>query len=83
MIFVLDGAPEAKVTRLGITASKKVGGAVVRNRVKRLVREVYRLHKDGFPAGKRVVVVAKTEAAGLTRAAVERELLGAWRKRSQ
>jgi len=46
------------------------------------VREVYRLHKLGFPSGKRVVVVAKTEAVGLSLSDVERELLGAFRKRS-
>ncbi|GFE56981.1 ribonuclease P protein component [Geobacter sp. AOG1] len=36
------------VTRVGITASRKVGNAVVRNRIKRLVREFYRQHKELF-----------------------------------
>jgi len=52
----------AGVGRLGITVTKKVGNAVVRNRIKRLVREWMRLH-DWVPAGWDVVVVAKDTAA--------------------
>ena len=48
--------------RLGITVTKKVGNAVVRNRIKRLVREWMRLH-DWVPAGWDIVVVAKDSAA--------------------
>jgi ribonuclease P protein component len=49
--------------RLGITVTKKVGNAVVRNRIKRLVREWMRLH-GWVPAGWDLVVVAKDSAAG-------------------
>jgi ribonuclease P protein component len=48
--------------RLGITVTKKVGNAVVRNRIKRLVREWMRLH-DWVPVGWDLVVVAKDSAA--------------------
>lgn len=48
--------------RLGLTVTKKVGNAVVRNRIKRLVREWLRLH-GWVPAGWDVVVVAKDSAA--------------------
>jgi ribonuclease P protein component len=50
------------VGRLGITVTKKVGNAVVRNRIKRLVREWMRLH-GWVPAGWDIVVVAKDTAA--------------------
>jgi ribonuclease P protein component len=53
--------PDAK-GRLGITVTKKVGNAVVRNRIKRLVREWMRLH-GWVPAGWDIVVVAKDSAA--------------------
>jgi ribonuclease P protein component len=42
-LFTLIAAPtQAGTTRLGIVASRKLGGAVVRNRAKRLIREVFR-----------------------------------------
>lgn len=50
------------VGRLGITVTKKVGNAVVRNRIRRLVREWLRLH-DWVPTGWDIVVVAKDSAA--------------------
>lgn len=48
--------------RVGITVSKKLGGAVVRNRVRRRLREVYRLHEDRFLPGYDIVVVARSRA---------------------
>ena len=48
--------------RVGVTVSKKLGGAVVRNRVRRRLREVYRLHEDRFMPGWDIVVVARTKA---------------------
>jgi len=50
------------VNRVGITVSKKLGHAVVRNRVRRRLREVYRLHEERFLPGWDIVVVARTKA---------------------
>ena len=46
--------------RIGITVSKKLGHAVVRNRIRRRLREVYRLHEDSFLPGWDIVVVARS-----------------------
>ena len=48
--------------RVGITVGKKLGHAVVRNRVRRRLREVYRLNEDKFQAGWDIVVVARTRS---------------------
>ena len=48
--------------RVGITVSKKLGKAHVRNRVRRRLREVYRLNEDKFQSGWDIVVVARTRA---------------------
>ena len=52
-----------RANRLGLTVSTKVGHAVVRNRVRRRLREIYRLHEDGLARGCDVVIVARTRAA--------------------
>ena len=48
--------------RVGITVSKKLGHAVVRNRTRRRLREVYRLNEQKFAPGWDIVVVARTKA---------------------
>ena len=59
--LVLYAKPNRTATnRVGITASKKLGHAVVRNRVRRRLREVYRLNEDRFAPGWDIVVVARS-----------------------
>ena len=50
--------------RVGITVGKKLGHAVVRNRVRRRLREIYRIYEDRFSSGWDIVVVARTRCVG-------------------
>lgn len=52
----------AGVNRVGITVSKKLGKAHIRNRVRRRLREVYRLNEQQFQPGWDIVVVARFRA---------------------
>ncbi|MEY8335251.1 ribonuclease P protein component [Lachnospiraceae bacterium 47-T17] len=61
--------------RLGISVSKKVGNSVVRHRITRLIREVYRLREDTFNSGLDVVVIARVSAKGISYHQVESSLL--------
>jgi len=78
LVFVLRGSSPGP--RLGITVSKKVGSATQRNRIKRLVREVFRRNKAIFPPQRDVVLVAKRTATDLDYVGVLDELRHALRK---
>jgi ribonuclease P protein component len=55
-VFILPRGGD--ITRLGIAATRKLGGAVQRNRAKRLIREIFRRHRH--PPGLDIVVVPRT-----------------------
>ena len=63
------------VTRLGVSVSSKLGGAVVRNRVRRRIKEAYRLLEDKFIRGADIVIVARSRAIGAEFSALGDELL--------
>ncbi len=66
-------------SRLGITVSTKLGHAVVRNRVRRRLREIYRIHENLFLPGYDLVVVARVRSVYAKFGELERSFLKAAR----
>ena len=68
-----EDAPDAP-TRIGLSVGRRVGNAVARNRVKRVLREAFRHALPHWPAGLALVVVARPGSAPTTRAEAAKSL---------
>ena len=72
--------PAQASSRLGVITASRIGGAVVRSRARRLMRESFRLHQHDLAAPVDLVLVARQSIAGKGFAGVERDFLAALRK---
>ena len=79
--FVLFGKPnELGHHRLGLTVSRKVGGAVVRNRIKRRFREIFRRFSADIPCHYDLVVNARRDCATASYAVLREDFLAVARR---
>lgn len=62
-------------SRLGISVSKKVGNSVVRHRIKRLIKEAYRLNVDHIEKGYNLVLIARDTARDKSYSEIESALI--------
>lgn len=75
-VILAGASPDNAWARLGVTVSKKIGNAVTRNRIKRLVREFFRTNRDRFPTAD-YNIIARSRAGTLRYSAVSQELANA------
>ncbi len=82
--LALAAESETGASRLGVTVSRKVGGAVVRNRIKRLVREIFRHGREALGTTPiDIVVIARPAAARVARERAVGDLAALLRRAAQ
>jgi ribonuclease P protein component len=74
-VWIVFARGDDKPTRIGVTVSRKVGNSVVRHRVKRWVREVFRRSKSAFPQNCDVIAIAREGKVPASLDAVKSEIL--------
>lgn len=79
VIYMLD-QPEEKEFRLGLSVSKKIGNAVTRNRIKRLIRQVFMEEKENLKTGIDYIVIARNPASEMNYHEVQSSLIHLFRK---
>lgn len=79
VVYVLE-KKEQDFFRIGLSVSKKIGNAVTRNRVKRLIRQVFLEEKEHLKSGMDYVVIARQPTAEMNYTEVKRSLLHVFKK---
>lgn len=75
LVLYVKKRDDSGENRVGISVSKKVGNSVVRHRIKRLIRESYRLNCGEIAGGYDLVVIAREKSNGKSYHEIERALL--------
>lgn len=76
-VVVYARKSKRRINHVGFTVSTKLGKAVTRNRVRRRLREIYRLHESQFTSGTELVIVARGRAVGAEYSQLEKAVLSA------
>ena len=79
VVYVLK-RDEQPYARIGLSVSKKIGNAVVRNRIKRYIREAIRYYENRFSIGIDCVIIARKPTAELSYWEVAKSLKHVWSK---
>ena len=76
--FTIFGMPnDLEGCRIGLTVTRRTGSAVARNRIKRVLRDVFRRHRHGLPAAMDLVVNGRSAMLSMSPRRIEKDFLGA------
>lgn len=78
LLYVTSAGKEP--VRMGFVVTKRIGHAFARNRAKRLMKEVYRLHRHELKAGHEIILLASRFLTEVPYKEAEKALLSLWRK---
>jgi ribonuclease P protein component len=74
-VLYINKTKELNTLRLGVSVSKKVGNAIVRNRIRRRVKEIIRLKLDQLPKGVDLILIARKPVADMDYHAINKSLI--------
>lgn len=80
LVVYWSNKPDVERFRLGVSASKKIGNAVVRNRMRRMLKEIVRLHESEIRDHVDLVLIVRSGAVGMEYKELERSVLHVLRK---
>jgi len=82
VLFKKENPQKQYINRIGLTVTKKIGGAVTRSRVKRIIREGYRLtdKEYGIKKGFLIVLVARDTAVGAKATDIKKDMVYAFKR---
>ncbi|MCA1295970.1 ribonuclease P protein component [Paenibacillus sp. alder61] len=80
LVVYYSTRPEIERFRLGVSASKKIGNAVVRNRMRRMLKEIVRLHEPEIRDHLDLILIVRNGAVGMEYKELEKSVLHVLRK---
>ncbi len=79
-IYIYRRGDALPARRMGLVTSRKVGGAVQRNRLKRRLRELFRLHKNELEPGLDVIFILRSDGTKLNYQQLEAVVISLWQR---
>ena len=74
VVYAMNNGSNLKI-RVGVSCSKKLGGAVVRNRIRRRIKEIMRLQMDRIVTRQDIIIIARKPCVELSYKEMERSLM--------
>ncbi len=80
LVIYFRRSPETETFRFGVSVSKKIGNAVVRNRLRRMIKEIMRLHAEQVDGSCDLIVIVRKAAVEMAYAELDKSLMHVLKK---